>query len=72
MYGHSSIGDLILYMDNWLIGIFIFIERIGLKDYYIYTKTAIFFCLHIGSNFKSLHSQPLNYHCHFLQEKNNT
>jgi hypothetical protein len=32
MYGHSPIGDLILYMDNCLTSeIFIFIETIGLN-----------------------------------------
>jgi hypothetical protein len=37
MYGHSPIGDLIIYMDNYLIReIYIFIETIGLKVTYIY------------------------------------
>jgi hypothetical protein len=44
MYGHSPIGDLILYMDNCLIsGIFIFIKIIGLKVKYIYKKYTLYY-----------------------------
>jgi hypothetical protein len=43
MYGHSPIGDLILYMDNCLIsGIFIFIETIDLEAKYIYMKYTLY------------------------------
>jgi hypothetical protein len=43
MYGHSPIGDLILYMDNCLIcGIHKFIETIGLKVKYIYKKHELY------------------------------
>jgi hypothetical protein len=45
MYGHSPIGDLILYMDNCLTSeIFIFIETIGLKVKYIYKNMHCMVC----------------------------
>jgi hypothetical protein len=43
MYGHSPIGDLIVYIDNYLIsGIYIFIKIINLKVKYIYKKYVLY------------------------------